>query len=192
MKSKDELPIGQREIGRIMKWGTDHPGITRNIPRLEKKSWTLTVNGMVENPVILSWDEFLKLPFDEVKADFHCVEGWSVKDCLWGGVRFKRLVKVVKPKKGARIVFFECEDGYTTSLTLDELQDNSMLAHKLNGQDLGVGLGAPVRLFVLDKYAYKSPMWVRKITFTDKKELGYWEKRGYSDTADPWNNDRYR
>jgi len=51
--------------------------------------------------------------------------------------------------------------------------------------------GGPLRLLVPKKYAYKSAMWVRKIRFTSERELGYWESRGYSDTADPWEEERY-
>jgi DMSO/TMAO reductase YedYZ molybdopterin-dependent catalytic subunit len=83
-------------------------------------------------------------------------------------------------------------DGYTTSLSLEDLlKDNVLLTYKLNGSLLETPLGGPLRLVVPDKYGYKSAMWVERITFTDAKELGYWEKRGYSDTADVWKNDRY-
>jgi len=101
-------------------------------------------------------------------------------------------VDLVKPTKNSKCVF-ECADGYTTSLDLsDLLRENVVLAYKLNGEWLETPLGGPMRLVVPDKYAYKSAMWVKHITFSKRKELGYWEKRGYSDTADVWKNDRYR
>ena len=127
----------------------------------------------------------------EVVSDFHCVEGWSVLDCRWMGVPFKALVERVKPKEEAKYVWFDCADGYTTSLELRNLLDEDvLLVHRLNGESLPPELGGPVRLVVPKKYAYKSPMWVTRIRFTRTKELGYWEKRGYSDTADVWKNDR--
>jgi DMSO/TMAO reductase YedYZ molybdopterin-dependent catalytic subunit len=52
-------------------------------------------------------------------------------------------------------------------------------------------LGYPVRLVVPSKYAYKSALWVVKVRFTRGKELGFWERRGYSDRADVWKNDRF-
>jgi DMSO/TMAO reductase YedYZ molybdopterin-dependent catalytic subunit len=98
----------------------------------------------------------------------------------------------VKPKENAKFVTFECADGYTTSLSLEELSgDDIILAYKLNGQFLEEGLGAPLRLVVPSKYAYKSAMWITRVKFTSKKEMGYWESRGYSDTADVWKNDRF-
>lgn len=140
----------------------------------------------------LNWDEFLRLPKGESLSDFHCVEGWSVLGCRWEGVRFKSLIDLVKPRATAKSVTFECADGYTTSLTLEELSgDDVVLAYKLNGNYLEDDIGAPVRLVVPSKYAYKSAMWITKIKFTSKKEMGYWEVRGYSDTADVWKNDRF-
>jgi DMSO/TMAO reductase YedYZ molybdopterin-dependent catalytic subunit len=77
-------------------------------------------------------------------------------------------------------------------LTLAELAgDDVLLAYRLDGKPLEEGLGFPLRLVVPSKYAYKSALWVTRIRFTSKKELGFWEKRGYSDTADVWKNDRF-
>jgi DMSO/TMAO reductase YedYZ molybdopterin-dependent catalytic subunit len=103
------------------------------------------------------------------------------------------LEKSVKPKPTSQAVTFECADGYTTSLFLSELAgDDVLLAYKLDGEDLEEGLGAPLRLIVPSKYAYKSALWVTRVRFTRGKELGFWERRGYSDSADVWTNDRFR
>jgi DMSO/TMAO reductase YedYZ molybdopterin-dependent catalytic subunit len=186
-----KLPPGQHEINAILRWNIDHEGIVPKNPKIDLKTWTLTIDGRVENSIKLTWQDLLKLPSFESTSDFHCVEGWSVRDCRWYGVKFNVLVKMVRPLKDAKYVFFKCADGYTTSLDLEDLlKDNVLLAYKLNGNFLEESLGAPVRLVVPDKYAYKSAMWLEQITFTNKKELGYWEKKGYSDTADVWKNDR--
>jgi len=186
------LPPGQREINAILKWNIDHPGIVRENPKIDLERWTLTVDGEVENPVKLNWKEFLDLPSVESKSDFHCVEGWSIRNCLWYGVRFSTLVQIVKPKKDAKYVLFTSSDGYTTSLELaDLLKDNVLLSYKLNSNWLEESLGGPLRLIVPDKYGYKSAMWIERISLTEEKKLGYWEKRGYSDTAKVWTNDRF-
>jgi DMSO/TMAO reductase YedYZ molybdopterin-dependent catalytic subunit len=156
------------------------------------ETYTLTVEGEVENPTKLSWADFLKLPQTVSISDFHCVEGWSVLDCKWEGVRIKEIENLVKPKDVARAVSFESADNYLTSLFREEVSgDDVILAYKLNGESLEEGLGAPVRLVVPNKYAYKSALWVVKLRFTRNKELGFWERRGYSDSADVWCNDRY-
>jgi len=189
---KQRLPPDQQATDRILRWGTDHPGITSTNPQLKLETYTLTVEGEVEKPVKLGWNDFLKLPQTVSVSDFHCVEGWSVLDCKWEGVRIKDIEKLVKPREVARTVTFECADNYTTSLFREELAgDNVLLAYKLNDEMLDEGLGFPVRLIVPSKYAYKSALWVVRLRFTRNKELGFWERRGYSDSADVWKNDRY-
>jgi len=192
-KGENRLPPGQTATNRILRWGIDHPGITSTNPRIDTSIYLLTVDGEVGNPVELSWNNVLQLPQTVSVSDFHCVEGWSVLDCRWEGVRFKDLASLAKPKPTAQAVTFECVDNYTTSLFLSELEgDDVLLAYKLNGEDLEEGLGFPLRLIVPSKYAYKSALWVTRVRFTRGKELGFWERRGYSDSADVWKNDRFR
>jgi len=187
-----KLPPGQRVIGRILRWGIDHPAIVRKIPRIDSGEWRLIVDGEVEKPLHLGWEDLMSFPSVVSVSDFHCVEGWSVLDCRWEGVSFKGLVEEVRPREGAEYVFFECADGYATSLPLkDLLGGDVVLAYRLNGEDLEASLGGPLRLVVPKKYAYKSAMWVTRIRFMKTRELGFCEKRGYSDTADAWKNDRY-
>jgi len=183
---KEKLPPGQVAVKRIF------PRHIGSVPKFDLQNWTLTINGEVEKTLSLKWKDLLSLPPVVSVSDFHCVEGWSVLDNKWEGVAFKTIVKIASPKDNAKHVFFRCDDGYTTSLPLAELLDDDvLLAYKLNGKPLQAENGAPLRLIVPKKYAYKSPMWLRRITFSAKREFGYWESRGYSDTADPWKNDRY-
>ena len=190
-KENKRLPPGQTEIPAILRWGKEHPSITPSIPRISSSTWSLTIDGEVERPLKLSYAQLLGYPATESVIDFHCVEGWSVLGCKWEGAAFKVLADAVKPMQRGRFVLFGCADGYSTSLPLEELvRGNALLAYKLNGEELPDDLGGPVRLIVADKYAYKDAMWVNRITFTARKELGYWEMRGYSDTADPWKEDR--
>lgn len=176
-----------------MRWGIDHPGITSSNPQLKLETYTLTIDGEVENPVTLNWNDFMKLPKTVSTSDFHCVESRSVVDCKWEGVKISEIEKLVKPKAEAKAVTFESADGYTTSLFREELSgDDVLLAYKLNDRVLEEGYGFPVRLVVPNKYAYKSALWVVHLQFTRTKALGFWERRGYSDSADVWKNDRFR
>ena len=187
-----KLPPNQTPIKQLLRWGIDHPGITSANPKLDLKTYTLNINGEAENPVTLSWTDIMKLPKIVSVSDFHCVEGWSVLNCKWEGIKFSEITRLAKPAKTAKFATFECADGYTTSLSLDELAgDDVLLAYELHGKPLDEGVGFPLRLVVPNKYAYKSALWVTRIRFTSKKELGFWEKRGYSDTADVWKNDRF-
>ncbi len=94
-----------------------------NNPKLKLETYNLTIDGEVENPVKLSWNDFAKLPKTVSTSDFHCVEGWSVVDCKWEGVHIREIEKMVKPKAVARAITFECADSYTTSLFREELSD---------------------------------------------------------------------
>lgn len=186
------LPPGQKPIKRLLKWGKDHPTIGGPVPKIDLKKWVLTIDGDVKKTLKLGWNDLLKLPTVESTSDFHCVEGWSVLDLKWEGIRFKDIASMVEPMETAKFVSFICADGYTTSLPLEKLLgEDVLLAYKLDGEYLDEGIGAPLRLVVPEKYAYKNAMWITRIKFTDKKELGYWESRGYSDTADVWKNDRF-
>jgi DMSO/TMAO reductase YedYZ molybdopterin-dependent catalytic subunit len=191
-QSKQKLPPGQRAIEQLLRWGTDHPGIASVNPKITFDTYMLTTDGEVKNPVRLNWKEVLALPKTISVSDFHCVEGWSVLNCRWEGVRFRNIEKLVKPLDTAKAVTFECADAYTTSLFREELaNDDVLLAYRLNEQKLEEGYGFPLRLVVPNKYAYKSALWVVHIQFTRSKERGFWERRGYSDSANVWKNDRY-
>jgi DMSO/TMAO reductase YedYZ molybdopterin-dependent catalytic subunit len=191
--SNKKLPPDQEATDHILRWGTEHPGITSTNPQINLETYKLTIEGEVEKPVTLTWKEFLALPQTTSISDFHCVEGWSVLDNKWQGVRIRDIETLVKPRPVAMAVTFESADGYTTSLYRTELAgDDVLLVHKLNDKALEEGWGFPVRLIVPSKYAYKSALWVTKLRFTRNKELGFWEKRGYSDSADVWKNDRFR
>jgi DMSO/TMAO reductase YedYZ molybdopterin-dependent catalytic subunit len=188
----NSLPPGQAPIKKLLIWGIDHPGIARSNPKIDLNTYTLTIDGEVEKPLRLSWKEIAELPEVRSTSNFHCVEGWSVLNCEWEGIRFRDLASLAKPKESARFVTFECADGYTTSLSLPELSgDDILLAMKLDGKTLEEGYGFPLRLVVPGKYGYKSASWVTRLRFTVKKEMGFWEKRGFSDSADVWKSERY-
>ena len=184
MKMK-RLPPGQREI---KKSPLRHIG---SVPEFDLKTWNLVVYGEVEKSLSFSWNDILKLPNITSSSDFHCVEGWSVLNNKWEGISFRTIIEMAIPKDNAKYATFECEDSYTTSLPIkDLLEEEVLLAYKLQDEYLKPKRGGPLRLIVPYKYAYKSAMWVRKIRFTSTQELGYWESRGYSNTADPWKEDR--
>jgi DMSO/TMAO reductase YedYZ molybdopterin-dependent catalytic subunit len=186
MEQEKKTPPGQRVTE---KFPVLHEG---NIPGFDEKDWDFRVEGLVKNPMTLSWKEFQSLPKVKSVSDFHCVTGWSRMDNEWEGVRFSEIANLATPEKNAGFVTVVAEGGYTTSLSLDDMMDdNVLLAYIFEGKPLPLDHGGPLRLIVPKKYAYKSAKWVRRIIFTEDKDLGYWEKRGYSDSADPWKEERY-
>jgi hypothetical protein len=180
------LPPGQYEVARLRPLHVEVP------EPYEPDTWTLEVEGLVNNPVILGYGDVLALPKATRDSPFHCVTGWSRLNNVWEGVQFTTIMDLVKPKENAKFVTIQCELGYTTSLPLTDFEmEDVMLAYRLDYANLPHIHGGPLRLIVPHKYAYKSAKWVRKIRFTEKQELGFWEVRGYSNTADPWTEDRY-
>jgi DMSO/TMAO reductase YedYZ molybdopterin-dependent catalytic subunit len=161
-------------------------------PDIPLSEWTLTIGGFVTTPVTWSWEHFLAQPQFKDRSDFHCVTSWSRYDNDWEGVSFKQLMSVVKPLSLAKFVLFKSYDDYTTNLPIEVCDDaDVLLTYKWNGKPLTKEHGGPVRVIVPKRYAWKGAKWVKEITFSDKDEKGFWEVRGYSNTALPWKNDRY-
>jgi DMSO/TMAO reductase YedYZ molybdopterin-dependent catalytic subunit len=183
---KSRIPPNQRVTSQfpVLHYG--------GVPRFDLKTWDFRVEGLVQNPLRLTYEEFLKLPKTVSVSDFHCVTGWSRLDNRWEGVVFKTICDLAKPRNEAKFVTIVCEDTYTTSLPLVDLLDpDVILAYRWDDKPLSVEHGGPLRLVVPKKYAYKSAKWMRKLQFTEERELGFWETRGYSNTADPWKEERY-
>ena len=185
MKEK-RLPPNQRLINDfpVLHYGS--------IPRFDEKTWDFTITGQVETPFTWTYSEFLSLPSIEITADFHCVTGWSKFDLVWKGVLFKTIASMTKPFKTAKFVNIIAEQGYTTNIPLDVAMDNDVIfAYEYGGKPLTPEHGFPLRLVVPKRYAYKSAKWVRGIELLTEDKPGFWEVRGYSNSADPWKEERY-
>jgi DMSO/TMAO reductase YedYZ molybdopterin-dependent catalytic subunit len=151
-------------------------------------SWKLIIDGAVEKPITLTLVELKKLPTLDITADFHCVTSWSRFDNKWKGARVKDILALAKPK--GRFVTQTAFSGHTTSTPIDDLE-NAFVVWEQEGKPLTLEHGAPIRIVLPEKYAYKGVKWLTKLTVTEKEELGYWEKHGYSQKAGIWKNDRY-
>jgi DMSO/TMAO reductase YedYZ molybdopterin-dependent catalytic subunit len=190
---KPQLPVGQHVVRN---WPVLDLG---DMPDVNLKEWRLEVVGLVENPVILTWEDFLALPQADDVSDFHCVTTWSRFDNHWQGVRFRTIAELVVPKEAARFVLCTGYDHmpgtripYTTNLPLARaVEDDVLLVHTWEGQPLPREHGGPVRMITPKLYAWKGTKWIRAIEFREHDERGFWEERGYSNTAEPWANDRY-
>ena len=182
----DRLPPGQRETERF-------PVLSLNDePNFDPDDWEFTVTGAVDEELSLSWDEFQDLPTDTQRQDFHCVTGWSRFDNEFRGVTFPEIAERAGVDADAVHVMFGAMDGYTTNLPLAECARQEVLfVYEFDGDPLPSDHGGPLRVATPHKYAYKGAKWVDGVEFLTEPERGYWEKRGYSNTADPWAEDRY-
>jgi len=182
---RERIPPGQRPISELP---VLHVGA---VPAFDPAEWDLRVEGLVEAPLRLSYQEVRALPSVALRSDFHCVTSWSRLDNLWEGALVSVVIELARPRPEAAFVTVECDGGYSTSLLLAEITgEDVLLAWGLDGKELAPEHGYPLRLVAPKKYAYKSGKWVRRLRLTAQKELGYWEARGYSDGADPWKEER--
>ncbi len=180
------LPIGQTVT---YKWPVLDLGYH---PDISHERWRLVIDGAVENPVRLTWKEFLALPQTKDTSDFHCVTTWSKLNMPWKGVSLLDLAALVHPKAEATHVMCYGYDTYTTNLSLEEaLKPDVLLVHTYEGQPLPKEHGGPCRMITPQLYAWKGAKWIKRIEFITQNKLGFWEERGYSNTAYPWRNDRY-
>ena len=185
-RAEGRLPPGQ---SLTIKWPVLHAG---GVPRLDEAKWDFRIDGMVEEPLRLTWQEFRGLPQVEVTSDFHCVTRWSRLDNRWKGVLFTEVLKRVKLRAGAEHVLVLAEEGYTANVPLKDLERPDVLfAFEHDGEPLPAEHGGPLRLVVPQLYAWKSVKWVRGFTLLDHDELGFWERNGYHAYGDPWKEQRY-
>ena len=161
-------------------------------PSADPETWEFEVFGAVDSPLSLSFEEFRELPTDTQKQDFHCVTGWSKFDCLFTGVPFTAVAEAAGLDRSVSHVMFHSADGYTTDLPLaDCMREEVLFAYGYDGDSLPADHGGPLRVVTPHKYAYKGAKWVTGVEFLTEPERGYWEQRGYSGTANPWNEERY-
>jgi DMSO/TMAO reductase YedYZ molybdopterin-dependent catalytic subunit len=185
-RSENRLPPGQHLTSGF-------PVLDLGIkPEISLGEWRLAVAGEVEEPRTFTWEEFNALPQFEDVSDFHCVTTWSKFDCRWRGIAFFTLVDLVRPTPKAAHVLFTSYDGYTTNVRLaDCLDDDVLIATQFDGKPIAREHGGPARIIIPKLYAWKGAKFVRQIDFASEDKLGFWEVRGYSNTADPWREDRF-
>ena len=147
--------------------------------------YTLTIDGLVEQPNSLTYDEALDNQKYTKVVTLHCVEGWSV-DILWEGILLADLFEAVDIQESADTVIFHSEDGYSTALPLQTIMDRQlMIAYKMNGVVLPPERGFPFQLVAEDKLGYKWIKWITRTELSDDANYkGYWEQRGFDNEAD--------
>ena len=159
--------------------------VASSMPTFDPASWRLRIDGLVERPMELTYQDLLALPKAEQISTFHCVTGWIVNKVHWGGVRFHDLLAAAKPLPEAHALrFVSAERPYDDYLEMRQvgLRD-VMLAYELDGKPLPRQHGAPARVVIPDMYGYKNVKWVDRIELVARPGSGYWEQRGYDVNA---------
>ena len=181
-----QLPVGQHEVKN---WPVLDLG---EQPEIALDAWKLEVGGLVDNPFTLTWEQFKQLPRKQVGTDIHCVTRWSKLDTTWEGVPIQHVLELAQLRPNVSHVVAHSEQGYTANLPLSVLDDDDVLvADTFDGQPLEPEHGYPLRLLVPKRYFWKSSKWIRGLEFLDHDQLGFWERYGYNNDADPWKEERY-
>jgi len=164
----------------------------RGVQTIDPETYLLAVDGLVEQTQSFTYATLQEMPHAKKLVTIHCVEGWSVT-ALWEGIALSVLFEQVQPNAEAKTVIFYAHDGYSTSLPLNEvLERDLIIADRINEITLPPERGFPFQLVAEDKWGYKWIKWITRIELSNDPDYrGFWESRGYSNTAGVWKNDRF-
>ena len=180
------LPPGQV---LTQKWPVLHYG---EVPRYDLGRWQLQVRGEVDEERSLTHEEVRQLPAVEVVLDIHCVTTWSRFDNRFTGVRFGDFAQLMGMRPSTRFVEFHCFGGFTTTVPVaTALDPGALLAWAHDGLELSPEHGYPLRAVMPRRYFWKSAKWLEAVEFRRDDRLGFWERNGYNNSADPWLEERY-
>ncbi|AEA12486.1 oxidoreductase, molybdopterin binding protein [Thermoproteus uzoniensis 768-20] len=160
-------------------------------PDVPFEAHTIRVVGLVERPLEMPLRELAaRYPCVDLVAPFHCVTGWSIERVVWRGVQTKALLEDARPYGPFALAWGA--DGYSATLPLEALmEETSVIAWAMNGEPLPKKHGAPARLVVPTRYAWKSVKYFAALEVLEGPVPGYWEASGYSINADPWREERF-
>ncbi len=154
--------------------------------------WDFTITGLVDRPLRWTLEELRSQPITRVTCDIHCVTSWTKLGTVWEGVALAPLLRGLGLQEGASHVVARSEEDYTANVPLERLMaDDVLLAYRFDGLELEPVHGGPLRLLVPSLYFWKSAKWLRGLEVLDHDEPGFWERLGYSNSADPWKEERY-
>jgi DMSO/TMAO reductase YedYZ molybdopterin-dependent catalytic subunit len=159
--------------------------VSSTLPSISSSQYRLRVDGLVDHPMVLTFDDLQAMPHTKLVRDFQCVTGWRVPDVHWAGVRLSDVLAAAGVQPAAKALTFESYDGADfESLTLDQAaRPDVIVADQMLGGPVTSEHGGPVRLYVAPMYGYKSLKWLSAIRVVDRVYPGFWEENGYDVNA---------
>ncbi len=164
--------------------------VSKNIfdPAIDARTWKLFVKGKVERPYDLTLDELRRLPSVTKPHTLMCISneigGDLISNAAWKGVRLKLILDRAGVRPGAAKLVLRARDGYSDSFPLSTaLLDGTILAYEMNGKPLERQHGFPARALVMGIYGIKNVKWLSELEVVDQDYKGYWQARGWSDSA---------
>ena len=193
-----QLPPGQFET---VKWPILHQG---DIPFFDETTWNFRLFGEVKEEKFFTYKEMMELPKTISTVNMHCVTTWSKFDTSFEGIALRELLKFVEINEGVKYIkiygYYNGDRfGYSANLALEPLLgDDSLFVYRWKDknhdwQDIVPKHGYPLRFIPPEAfYLWKGTKWVSGIEFMKEDEAGFWEEFGYSMTANPFKEERYR
>lgn len=176
---------GNLEFRRVQRPTSDLPVVHLEADIPVREDWRLSVAGLVQTPKSWTPEELRSLPTEEREWDLNCVWGWVRPNCRWEGVPAARLIDAARPLPGANFLMAKAAGGgsgedspriYASCLTLEEARQ-SLIAWRLDGEDLTPEHGAPLRLVTPpEKWGYKGVKWLNSLTLVESFTPGFWEE----------------
>ncbi len=181
----EQVEITEYQGEKLGSVGDFRENSIRGVQVVDPESYRLVIDGLVNASAAFTYQELQSMSHIAKLVTIHCVEGWSVK-ALWEGIPLVDLFASVAPLAAANTVIFHAVDGYTTSVPLEDvIGRNLIIADRINGFVLPAKNGFPFQLVAEDKWGYKWIKWIVRIELSsDVAYRGYWESRGFSDSAE--------
>jgi DMSO/TMAO reductase YedYZ molybdopterin-dependent catalytic subunit len=158
-------------------------------PTVDVSTWRLRIDGLVQGPYELTYDELLAMDAIEQVQTLECISnpvgGDLISTAKWTGVRLVDLIRRAGGiKQGAYDLVMTSVDAYSDSVPIAKaLEPTTLLAYGMNDEVLPVDHGFPARMLIPDIYGMKNVKWVERISVVDFDYRGYWQDRGWSDVA---------
>ena len=158
-------------------------------PAVDVNKWSLTIDGLVNEPLHFDYDDVCKLASYETTLTLECISneiaGGLIDTANWRGALLRPLLERAALKPNAKYAILYAAEGYTTGHTAERLmRDASFLAYDMDGEPLNRIHGFPLRILMPGTYGMKMPKWLTRIEFVEKSHLGYWEWMGWSNTGE--------
>ena len=160
----------------------------RSPPTIRLHSWSLSLKGLVERPITLTYEELLQAPAVSRIVTLECVGntvgGEFISTAEWTGVPLRSLLEESGISPDAYDVVFRAADGFSDSIRVDRaMLGDVIIAHQMNGVPLPEGHGFPARAIVPGHYGMKSVQWLTEIEVVAQDYKGYYQQKGWTEDA---------
>lgn len=148
---------------------------------IDLKSWRMEVASESQASRLFTQEQIRALPRSEATVELRCIEGWSTA-VSYAGVKFSDFMKAagIDSSKFQYVGFVTPDGEYYVSIDMESMQHpETMLTYEINGHEITLKEGAPLRLFIPIKYGIKSIKRIGKVIFSNKRPPDYWAERGY-------------